>query len=352
MCVVLLGCEMANGKGSHSKGISFGNKYKNVNIEKIRILTAEENTENIWRIDWPETYMSGNQELQLGITPDILNDKDRKYLLEYASEHANTHELDGEFLCRVEISTLEEKTHSDITMYIYDKYPDRFNEFADTINRICGEELFYMNGNTQEITPEYFTVVTGISDEDINGGTAEELIDHLEIDSILILSRYLGNTYLEKITENFYFCQYLQYKEKNASSTEDEWKNFATKLAENLNYSGDISIEKSEYDNLEWYSIKGYKEAEIRIYKSEEISDSIPINKAGLYDRNYLSLKILEYTTEVVGDCAAAYSLYDFTYSNDFKFAVVVITDDAVEKTDYQILFCEVGKSVKRIDKN
>ena len=64
--------------------------------------------------------MSGDQKIQLGVTPDILSDKDRKYLLEYAAEHKNTHEPDGDFLCRVEIKTIEDKMHSSITMYIYD----------------------------------------------------------------------------------------------------------------------------------------------------------------------------------------------------------------------------------------
>ena len=300
-----------------------GGSFNNVQIEGIEIYTAEANPANIWKINWPDSYMSGDQKIPLGVTGDILSDKDRKYLLEYAEEHKNTHESDGEFLCRVELKTLEDKTHSSITMYIYDEYPEGFETFAGTINGICGgKEIFFMNGTVREVTPEYFTAVTGKTDAEINGGTVSELIEHLNIRGLWDLVPYTTNLYLDNIAQNYELCRFLQYEVKSAPCTEEEWRDYALKLAGRLGYTGEVNKESSEYDDEEWYVIKDYKGSDIRVYRSEDVADDI-YNRGGSLDRYYLSYKIFENTTPP-GDELSGYAQYDFTYSRNNKFAIAV----------------------------
>lgn len=308
-------------------------RSKTLKIEKIVIITAEENPDNIWKLEWPDNYNCGSDTLRFADACEEISKEDRDFLLKYCNSHQNTSA--GDFLCYISISTIDGKNHSGQSLSIYGEYPEDFDEFEEVINRICGSDKKYLssNGNPQEITPEFFTAVTGITDDDIDNGTVPELIDHVGIDNVLTLNLYLINSYVYKIAHNYNLCRLLEYKIVSVPSTDEEWYDYAVKLADELGLDGEIIKGKAKYDELEWYEIKGLGDTEIRVFKTENIGEFIP-RRAGEVDRQYQSYKIYEDTQGPTSEFFG-FNSFDFTYSNDYKFAVGVEDDYSKEKEDF-----------------
>ena len=176
--------------------------------------------------------------------------------------------------------------------FIYGSYPEGFDKFAQVINDACGGDREYLTLNEKpaKITEEYFTAITGLTDDDVQGGKVPELIDHLAIHDLLRLSGFLKNRGAD----------------------------------------GEVTKGKAAYDEQEWYEIKAGNGKSVRVFRTEGLDKFIP-QRAGEVDWWYNSFKIYEDTqgptSEFVG-----YNAFDFTYSNDRKFAIAVESESGKGK--------------------
>ena len=322
----------SNGKTS-LKDMDIKLSSKTLQISKINILSAEENPDNIWEIAWPDEYQSGGTSINFGSECKEISKEDRDFLLTYCNTHEDTY--DGDFLCSISISTIDDKHHSGQHLYVCGEYPEDFEEFVIVINRVCGGDKEYLSANKKikEITPEYVTEITGITDDDVNGGTVSELIDHLGISDISTLSIYLKNSYINKIASKYKLCRLLEYKIISVQSTDDEWLEYSQKLAEKLGVNGEIIKGKAPYEDQEWYEIKDSNGTEIRIYRTYGLGSFIS-QYPGMLDSYYQSYKIYEDTQGPTSEFMG-YRDFDFTYSNDNKFAVAVESDYSKEKETF-----------------
>ncbi len=314
-------------------------------IESVEVLSAEKNPNNIWDIRWPYYYCQGGENVQF---PDSvsMSDEDMDILLQFYNEYDNdTYKKDKEFLCRVIIGVMSGNTQTGKLIYIYDEYPEGFEDVVDVVNRICGgdKEYLTMTGKIQEITPEYFTAITGIDDSKVYDGTVEEVIEHLNIRDIQDVQWYNKNWTINDVVQNYSLCRYLPYEVKQATSTDVECKEYAEKLAEELGAAGKVTKVYSEHNSgHEWYEIH-FKDQVIRVYRSEQVAGDIQ-EYNGFIDSYYYSLTLKEDTSDY--GPLESNLLFDFTYSADAKFIIAVeISYD--DKKDY---FYEVAQAAERLD--
>lgn len=95
-----------------------------------------------------------------------------------------------------------------------------------------------MNGNIQEITPEYFTAVTGKTDDDINGGMVYKENSEYDDEEWYVIKDYKGSDIRvyrsEDVVDDIYNRgrsldrYYLSYKIfENKTSPSDEFSGYA-----------------------------------------------------------------------------------------------------------------------------
>ena len=319
-----------------------------IQLERLDILSGERNPNGIWDICWPNYYYQENEIIQFPESVSV-SEEDRDILLKFYNENENNYIKDKEFLCSIRFGVLDGNCSLGKMIYIYDEYPEDFDKVVDAINRICGgdKEYLSMTGNIQEITPEYFTLLTGIDDDKVKGGTVQEVIDHLNIQNISDIQRFKKNWVIDDVVANYSLCRYLPYEIKQAPSTDAECKEYAEKLAKSMGATGKVTKVYSEHiSGHEWYKIY-YKNQFIRVYRSELVVDDIHAYD-GLIDSTYNSLSLEEDTSDETNPLSS-HLLFDFVYSNDSKFIVAVDFCENLERTkDY---FYEVAQAVEMFEK-
>ena len=304
----------------------------NAEIVRINILTAEENPDHVWKVEWPKYYYAGTEVKMLRHVNMQISKEDSEYLLKYCNDHKDGKPEDGEFLCFVDISTVDGQVHSGASTFIYGSYPEGFDRFAQVINDACGGDREYLTLNEKpaKITEEYFTAITGLTDDDVQGGTVPELIDHLAIHDLLRLSGFLKNRDVDDVAKNYDLCRLLEYQIVSVPSTEEEWQAYSVRLAKALGADGEVTKGKAAYDEQEWYEIKAGNGKSVRVFRTEGLDKFIP-QRAGEVDWWYNSFKIYEDTQGPTSEFSG-YNAFDFTYSNDRKFAIAVESESGKEK--------------------
>ncbi len=339
ICFVLAGCGAESGGNLVSTGIDLSSDT--LKIDEISIVTSEVSEDYLWKIDWPNYYYTGDQNHIFKNGFRSISEEDRNFILQYLSEHDNMSPANGPFLCDIQVSTLDGNVHSGQSLRVYGQYPDGFDEFAAVINRVCGDDRVYLpvNGTRQEMTPEYFTIITGITDDDVAGGSVAEMIEHCNLVNDQTL--YFSSAYeLSKYAANYEICKMLEYYAESSPSTDEECLAYAEKLAAELGITGEITKDHSINEDQEWYEIPGFYGANIRVYRAETVTDDMSVETIDKYG----NLKIFETTTTPSSECQG-YRCLDFIYSNDLKFAVAL--DSNVTDIDLLIELAEIVKSIE-----
>lgn len=318
ICFVLAGCGAVSNERLDNAGINLSSD--SLKIDKISIVTAEVSEDYLWKIDWPKSYYTGTQSHIFKNGFKAITEEDMNFILTYLSEHDNMSPANGPFLCNIQVSTIDGKVHSGLSLSVYGQYPDGFDEFAAVINRVCGDDRVYLpaTGNAQEITPEYFTAITGITDDDVVGGTVAEMLDHCNIVDYETL--FFNSPYeLGKYARNYEACRLLEYHIQSAPSTDDECLAYAKELATELGVTDEITKEHSINEDQEWYEIPDYNGVSIRVYRAETVTDDMYVETLSQYG----NLMVYETITTPTSECQGYRSL-DFIYSNDLKFVVAI----------------------------
>ena len=318
ICFLLAGCGRASNQKLVAAGIDLSSDTLKIN--EISIVTAEVSEDYLWKIDWPKNYYTGTQSHIFKNGFKAITEDDRNFILQYLSEHDNMSPANGPFLCDIQVSTVDGNVHSGLSLSVYGQYPEGFDEFAAVINRICGDDRVYLptNGNFQEITSEYFTAITGITDDDVAGGTVAEMVEHCHLVDPVTL--YFSSQYeLSKYAKNFETCKMLEYYAKSSPSTDEECFAYAEKLAAELGITDEITKEHSINEDQEWYEIQGFNGANVRVYRAETVTDDMYVETLSQYG----NLMVYETTTTPTSECQG-YRCLDFIYSNDLKFVVAI----------------------------
>lgn len=337
----LIGCSKSN---VSVDGVNVDNTK--TEIKRITIYTAEENSENIWCIGWPGYYCAGTDYIHFDENIPKLSEEETEYLISYVESipKPNENADDSNCICRIYLSVNTGNCNSSVCGSVYGDYPEGKDEFCKIINNICGgdKEYLNMNGNMQEMTDEYFTVLTGYTDDMISGGTIRDVIEHLGIDNTVECYPYfLKNWYYQDILNNYELCRLLPYKICSVPSTDDECYEYAKLLADELGVTSAITKNGSEFAEQEWYEFE-YNQKIVRVYRTELVSKDIE-NRGGVVDSDTQCYKIFERVD--YGELEGG-NVLDFVYSNDCKFAAAVEYD---YKDNYKTIY-EVGTAARKID--
>ena len=331
----IAGCE---GMKNEEIGIG-GNRI----IEFISISTAEKNPDNIWHICWPaQGYYTSYGRRNSFISINEITAKEEKYIVKYLESltYDRSHTDTKDFLAEITIYYNNHGTHELCSKEIYGEYPEGFDEFAELINHLCGDDRTYLycNNDIQEVTPEYFKFRAGIEDVNVYGGSIQDLIDYFELDMKKLSDSY--DCYREK-AHAFELMKLLPFKIESRPSTDDEAYDYACKLAENLDFDRNrVKKYKSMNEGYEYYAFMGHDFKEIRVYRTEDMNVTMGGISAG-YDQYRMTEDVTE-----PGDEFSRMKEYEFSYSTDYKFAVAVEFEYA---DDFYDRFKKLGEVVKSI---
>lgn len=351
MCVSFAGCgnqgnSVYNVEGTYENRDIKKGKYK---ITDISVVSAVENDDNIWMINWPKCYYVDNYYVDF-FSCEEMSEEQRNFIYSFVNSLPK-YQGDEEYLylIRMNISSGKDYKNHDIGAQrcICGSYPEEFEEFVNIINDICGGDKEYINSNTKvvEITPELFTARTNVADINVYGGTVPELMSFLNIDDIYSLNSFgSGRGLVVDSARNFSAVKYLVNEVKSTPSTDEECYDYAVKLAKKLDIDDKLVVKEiSEYGEQEWYSVPGYKDYNLRVYRADLIEDKIA-QTGGYVDSYYDTFRIYEDMTSP-GDELQGYALYDFTYSPDYKFAIAVLGDIDKDKK----IFAELGGVIAKL---
>ena len=117
-------------------------KYPDYYIECIDITISGDNPYGARSMAWPYYYKMTTQQIEMKNVDKKISVKDKNYLISYADSLTHEVQPDKECLCTISI-TLLDYGHGGkwVIGYIYDEYPKDFQEFVDTMNRLCANKI-------------------------------------------------------------------------------------------------------------------------------------------------------------------------------------------------------------------
>lgn len=333
ICLSFTGCNSSNPEKKVKKG-----KYV---ISEISMESCVENKDGVWKANWPDCYYISTSRVQMNNAKELTKEQ-RDFVYEFVNSLPTVAEgKDCLCLLYVNIRNSDDGSFLDTTgvKYIYDSYPEGYDEFVDIFNEVCGGDRKYITTNTDipELTTEFVTARTGVTDMTVNGGTVQELLEHLNIDSVSKFNKYSFDLY--DYANDYYFKKYLPYEIQTAPSTDEECAEYALRLATELGINeNDVVKEYADYDDLEWYTLPGYGDYNLRVYRTELIE------KCLVMDQSKHTFKIHENNQPPTSEFMGYYE-YDFTYNEDSKFAVAVEERLSSEKD----IFVDIGQAMEKI---
>lgn len=306
-----------------------GDEEKN-QIYKMEVWSAAENEAMHYHLLYPFFYFGfANQDMGNTTMYDFEHVTDREdvskedfeYLRDYVSGLPDEKkEEDSVFAYAVVFSYYDE--NGDIqNLYAegYDEFPEGFDGFIDKVNDLCGMECLTGSGSLQQVTPEYLTKIWGVTDEDVAGGTLEDVIRQGEID----MKKLTDVFHMENALNGFYASQkesllepYYAYEIQSVESTQEEYDAFVERFAERLSENG-YELEKSKeevqfQDYMTWYNNSFYIARSCDLSKMDIVE---PYYEGGYYR--------IDLDAHMEGMIYSA----DFIYSRDGKFVLIDCDD-------------------------
>lgn len=340
---ILTGCGAKDGEGT-DKGEN-GKKGETASgeiyLQKLEVYSNVVNSEQIYHISYPyyfytfSTDSDGNRytglfDLTDRISPQELTEQEggAEYFIEYVRNLPE--EQKGENLACYVICRYVDGEGNEESIYrrSYDTFPEGWEEFIERCNQICGGEYLSGTGQLQTVTPEFLSEIFEVTDEDVRGGTLQDMIDLLELD-------------MKEVTETFHITEalnkyYAETKEPlieshrpkelvSVSSTQEEYDAFLEQFLKKLG-SDQVMEEESDQDYFRRFCISDTGK---RFYTARtDDMDNLPTAKRSTDDYYYMELDA-HMEDMVMG--------VDFIYSADEKYILISIENDP----DIIIAFCE-----------
>lgn len=340
---IFTGCGTKGGEGTDigetkEKGeMAAGEIY----LKKLEVYSNAVNPEQIYHISYPYYYYAfstdpdGNRYTGLFDLTDCISSQDlteqeggTEYFVEYVRNLPE--EQKGENLACYVICRYADGEGNEESIYrrSYDTFPEGWEEFIEQCNQICGGEYLSSTGQLQTVTPEFLTEIFEVTDEDVRGGTLQDMIDLLELD-------------MKEVTETFRISEalnkyYAETKEPlielhrpreliSVSSTQEEYNAFLEQFLEKLG-SDQVMEEESDQDYFRRFCMTDTGK---RFYTARtDDMDNLPTAKRSTGDYYYMELDA-HMEGMVMG--------VDFIYSADEKYILISVENDP----DMMIAFCE-----------
>ncbi len=308
-------------------------KQWDIRIRTVEVLSAVENEDHIYQVEYPYSYIAFDKEEKkneridmLGVTDrDELTKEDTEYIMNYVQSIPENTNPDREKVSfRIWLVYLDENNEQQyLSAWGWDEFPEGWGEFIDYMNGLCGGEYLRSEGEVVEVTPQLLTELYGVTDEDVRGGTLQDVIEHNGLDIVDLTGHVL---YMENELRNYYADMkesliepYRPYEIDSVESTEEEYDAFME------DFLGRLDGEWEERESDQNY---------LRYYVNTENGDDFYIGKTtDLENMN------LEPPADEDGYYAIALDAHmegmvfgmDFFYSPDKKFIMVNLLGGGVE---------------------
>lgn len=303
-------------------------------IRSLEVWSAAENDEWIYHVNYPHYYYGFNNvnmggttiyDFSQAIPVDMVSAEDFEYLRDYVLGLPEEEKKEDSVLSYAVLLHYYDENGETEMVYVegYDDFPEGFDLFVERVNHICGATYLTGSGSLQKVTPEFLTQVWGVTDEDVPGGTLEELISQEEIDM-----KTLTDTFqLESALYSFYAGQkegtiapYRADSLREADSTQEEYDNFIAAFEKQLSQIGYELKKSDEVAQDQDYMVRY---GDFYIAKTEDLS-KMEIREPE-YEGDYYH--IIQ-DAHMEGMTMKA----DFIYSRDGKFILIDCIDVDVQE--------------------
>ena len=323
--IVLFAVVMLAGCGKQEPVAEKEEKQWDIRIRTIEVVSAVENEDHIYQVEYPYTYIAFNKEEKKNERIDMLGVKDRdeltkedtEYIMNYVKNIPENTNPDRENVSfRIWLVYLDENNEQQyLSAWGWDEFPEDWGEFIDYMNGLCGGEYLRSEGEVVEVTPQLLTDLYGVTDDDVRGGTLQDFIEHNEYNMVDLTDHVL---YMENELRDYYadmketlIAPYRPYEIESVESTEEEYDAFME------DFLGRLDGEWEERESGQNY---------LRYYVNTENGDDFYIGKTiDLENMN------LEHPADEDGYYGIALDAHmegmvfgmDFFYSPDKKFIMV-----------------------------
>ena len=306
---------------------------REIRIRTVEVVSAVENEDHIYQVEYPYTYIAFNQEEKKNERIDMLGVRDRdeltkedtEYIMNYVRSLPEDTDSDRKNVSfRIWLVYLDENNEQQyLSAWGWDEFPEDWGEFIDYMNGLCGGEYLRSEGEVVEVTPQLLTELYGITDEDVRGGTLQDVIEHNELDIVDLTDHVL---YMENELRDFYadmkeelIAPYRPYEIESVESTEEEYDAFME------DFLGRLDGEWEERESDQNY---------LRFYMNTQNGDEFYIGKTSELENMWLTPPADEdgyYSIELDAHMEGMVFGMDFFYSPDKKFIMVNLLGGGVE---------------------
>ncbi len=343
--IVLLAMAMLAGCGKQAPVAEKEEKQWDIRIRTVEVVSAVENEEHIYQVEYPYSYIAFNKEEKKNERIELLGVKDRdeltkedtEYIMNYVRSLPEDTDSDRENVSfRLWLVYLDENNEQQyLSAWGWDEFPEDWGEFIDYMNGLCGGEYLCSEGEVVEVTPELLTELYGVTDEDVRGGTLQDVIEHNGLDIVDLTDHVL---YMENELRNYYADMkesliepYRPYEIEVVESTEEEYDAFME------DFLGRLEGEWEERESDQNY---------LRFYINTQNGDEFYIGKTSDLENMWLSPPADEddyYMIDLDAHMEEMIFSSDFFYSPDKKFIMVNSLGGGVEDaTDIVLEFIGV----------
>lgn len=338
--LLLTGCGAGNsrqtGKGQGKADAGTGQ----IRLKSLEVYSNAVNEDRLYHVKYPYYYYAftsygdgsagaGHLDLPDAIKPgELSGEADAEYFVEYVKNLPEGQKGDNDsyyVICRYIDGEGNEES---IYRRGYDVFPEGWDEFIAKYNEICGGEYLFTGDQIQTVTPEFLTEVFGVTDEDVRGGTLQDVIDvrmlnMIEITGLFRIEDALNGYYAE-IKEPL-IEPHRPRELISVDSTQEEYDAFLEEFFGKIG-AGQVTEPGSDQDHFRYFYLpesgKGFYTA-----KTSDL-DQLPTSKRDFDD--YYFLELDAHMEDMVMSA-------DFIYSGDGKFILVPMDCG----TDIMIAFCE-----------
>lgn len=332
---LLTGCK-DNGSGQSSTPARTNQIYK------LEIISAVENEENIYRVNYPDYYYAFDKESMSCVSlkmpdmtaKDAISMEDFTYITEYVENIPENENTSGRNMAFSVTLYYYDENGKNCYAYVlgYDELPEGWSDFIARVNGICGDDYLSAEGEIVEVTPDFLQRATGVSEDDIIGGNLEDFIqmNKLTIKDIT----YHAFDMNEEIKEYLQTAKEQMIKPFRPTSldmvdsTLEEYDRFVEVFLAEL--GGDWEEIESEYEYLRCFQSITEQQC-FYIGRSADLSN-LSVNE----NREYYTIEFDIHVEDMV------YSS-DYFYNLDHKYIIVNNVSGASNVEDSDVLFKFIG---------
>ncbi len=259
------------------------NKWREISSLEVRVYT--ENEEGIYYIKYPYSYYKVTQEgggrciryeMTNALSDSEISEKDFNYLTGYIRELSDNSYTEKSKIAYEIMIEYYDSRYSDLKyehIIGYDEFPQGWNRFIKTVNKVCGDKYLTSKGDIVELTPQLLTEWFGVTDADVQGGMLQDVIDYNNLNMSSITQDFSMHGAIEAYhisNKADLLAPYIPTEYTIVDSTDEEYELFIQELL------------ASDADNM-WVE-KGSSQINLRYFYSEVTGQSFYLGQTSKLD--------------------------------------------------------------------